>query len=239
MSVYAVSDLHGCKHFYDKIKEFLKPEDKVYFLGDAGDRGMKSWETIKLIAADPQFVYMQGNHEDMLWRAMRDNIEGHGYSHDMRLLFHNGGQSTFEGWLADGAKEGWIDYLRKLPTHIEYVRPDGKRVMLSHAGYTPEEDGGLPWGYDLVWDRQHFYEGWPEGEYFDNIYIVHGHTPTPLMDCVYDGGDNTLAGAYKYSEGHKFCIDNGAVFTGVCTLFNLDTFESHVFEAGANEIGVD
>ena len=39
MSVYAVSDLHGQLELYFKIKDFLKPEDYVYCLGDCGDRG--------------------------------------------------------------------------------------------------------------------------------------------------------------------------------------------------------
>lgn len=42
MAVYALSDLHGYLDLYKQIKEFLKPEDKVYFLGDAGDRGPQS-----------------------------------------------------------------------------------------------------------------------------------------------------------------------------------------------------
>lgn len=42
MSVYAVSDLHGMYELYQKISDFLKPEDKVYCLGDCGDRGPRS-----------------------------------------------------------------------------------------------------------------------------------------------------------------------------------------------------
>ena len=38
MSVYACSDFLGHLEFYKAIKEFIKPEDKVFFLGDAGDR---------------------------------------------------------------------------------------------------------------------------------------------------------------------------------------------------------
>ena len=49
MSVYALSDLHGNLNIWKKIKEFLKPEDKVYFLGDAADRGDYGWEIIKEI----------------------------------------------------------------------------------------------------------------------------------------------------------------------------------------------
>lgn len=36
MSIYAVSDLHGMYELYQKISDFLKPEDKVYCLGDCG-----------------------------------------------------------------------------------------------------------------------------------------------------------------------------------------------------------
>ena len=37
------SDLHGMLHFYKAIKDILKPEDTVYFLGDAGDCGPHPW----------------------------------------------------------------------------------------------------------------------------------------------------------------------------------------------------
>lgn len=65
VSVYAISDLHGMLCLYQEVKKFLKPEDKVYCLGDCGDRGPDPWETIKAVAADPQFIYIKGNHEDM------------------------------------------------------------------------------------------------------------------------------------------------------------------------------
>ena len=57
MSVYAVSDLHGYLDNYYKIKKMLKPEDKVFCLGDCGDRGPDSWATIKAVYQDPQFIY--------------------------------------------------------------------------------------------------------------------------------------------------------------------------------------
>ena len=38
MANYVCSDLHGYLELYKKIKNFIKPEDTVFFLGDAGDR---------------------------------------------------------------------------------------------------------------------------------------------------------------------------------------------------------
>ena len=52
MSVWAFSDLHGHLDLYKQIKEYVKPEDKLYYLGDAGDRGPQSWETVKAILKD-------------------------------------------------------------------------------------------------------------------------------------------------------------------------------------------
>ena len=48
MSVYALADLHGNGTIYNKIKNFLKPNDTVYFLGDAIDRGPDGWTILKI-----------------------------------------------------------------------------------------------------------------------------------------------------------------------------------------------
>ena len=39
MSRYVATDWHGIKDISDKILAYLKPEDELYFLGDAIDRG--------------------------------------------------------------------------------------------------------------------------------------------------------------------------------------------------------
>lgn len=39
---YVISDIHGYYSIYEQVKNMLKPNDKVYFLGDAGDRGPES-----------------------------------------------------------------------------------------------------------------------------------------------------------------------------------------------------
>ena len=70
---FACSDLHGMLPFFEQICEMLESDDIVYFLGDAGDRGPEPWETIKRIAEHPQFIYLKGNHEDMLVRALTES----------------------------------------------------------------------------------------------------------------------------------------------------------------------
>lgn len=231
MSVYAVSDLHGMFNLYKQIKNFLKPEDKVYCLGDCGDRGPASWETIHTVASDPQFIYIKGNHEDMLVKAIDEYAKYESYGRAFDLLAANGGGNTFEMWLACGAKLGWKKYLKELPTYAEYKNKDGIKIMLCHAGFTPGYD--MPVEADLLWDRDHFYDDSLE----DNAICVHGHTPIPLMiercpDLIKWFGASESSyedGAFWYCNNHKVNIDCGAFFTGKTVLLDLDTFDEHIF----------
>lgn len=233
MSIYAVSDLHGMLDLYQQIKDFLKPEDKVYCLGDCGDRGPASWETIKAVLADDQFFYLKGNHEDMLIQTMKDYL---GITHDFsaeRLLNCNGGFSTLQGWCAETLedRQKYYELLSSLPKKVTYTNKHGINVHLSHAGFSPDVED--TWR-DYLWDRDHFYEPW-KGT--DEEIVVHGHTPFVYMADAYDIEDaQTLEEdgpihASWYCEHHKVGIDCGAFFTKQTLLLNLDTFEEHYFYA--------
>jgi hypothetical protein len=247
MAVYACSDFHGMMHFYKTIKEQLKPEDKVFYLGDAGDRGPEPWETIKAVLRDPQFIYIKGNHEDMLCDALADYIDrGCPDYHSLRLLISNGGEETFDQAIRETSLEGWYRKLFRLDTIKEYTNDRGERVILSHAGFTPWKDDFYeddeekrdvifrrPKPHDLIWDRDHIFDEWTAEDCVD-CYIVHGHTPIPYLldeiDPACQMGE-IEPGALWYDNGRKCCIDCGAVFTGYCVLLNLDTWEEQVFQA--------
>lgn len=231
MATYACSDFHGMLHFYKTIKEQLKPNDVVYFLGDAGDRGPHPWETIKAVLNDPQFIYLKGNHEDMLVNAM-----GHGYGSAWALLRSNGGKKTCEQAMEEPDWKEWKAKLADLPTKATYVNTQSETIYLSHAGFTPSLDhqGNLrwPWGTDLFWDRDHFLDSWPDDEMFQKAIVVHGHTPIPYLLEDIDPAcqmQEIEPGALWYADGRKCCIDCGAVFTGICVLLNLDTWDEDVF----------
>ena len=231
MATYACSDLHGMLHFYKTIKGFLNPEDKVYYLGDAGDRGPEPWETIKAILVDPQFIYIKGNHEDMLVQAL-----GKGYGRQYNILRSNGGEQTYKQCLQELDWADWRIKIKNLPTEATYVNSQGETIYLSHAGFTPWADSegqlGKIWDEDLIWDRGHFLDKWPEDEMFQKAIVVHGHTPIPYLldeiDPAYQMGE-IEPGALWYANGKKCCIDCGAVFTGYCVLLNLDTWDEEVF----------
>ena len=233
MAVYACSDLHGMLRFYKAVKEMLKPEDVVYFLGDAGDRGPEPWECIKTILDDPQFIYIKGNHEDMLVQAM-----GKGYGRQYNLLRSNGGKQTYHEAMSEEDWAQWRIRLNQLPDKALYTNAQGQDVYLSHAGFTPDLNiyGEVTWvwGEDLIWSRDHFFDKWSDHEKFKNAVVVHGHTPIPYLLDEIDPActmGEIEPGVLWYANGKKCCIDCGAVFTGVFVLLDLDTWEEHVFNS--------
>ena len=240
---FAVADLHGMLELYHQIKDFLEPDDKVYYLGDMGDRGTDCWKTVKAIMNDPQFECLMGNHEDMLIKVMKtyfrypedekDMVE---YSHDANILRGNGGIPTYKGWIKEVPKKRieWYNKIKNLPFHLEYKNKNGKWIYMSHAGFTPYDYNNFPNNEDLIWDRDHFMYEWPHDSP-DDIIILHGHTPIPyLVDDIHLFSRGIykipeLPCAYWYSNNHKCCIDNGAFYSLCTVLLDLDTFKEHKF----------
>lgn len=237
---YVMSDLHGYIEIYKKVKKILNPEDTVYFLGDAGDRGPESWECIKTIMSDPQFIYLKGNHEDMLVEAATDYLEGdERWDHkSWSLSARNGGIHTLEAWEADPYRKQWLAKIKKLPTWDTYDTDD-RTYVLSHAGFTPwksehEDMIELPTDEDMMWNRNHWLENPKDTEIDTDVVIVHGHTPIPYiaMDLWMDWE----GGALWYNGGRKVCIDSGGFFTHEWILLNLDTMESHIIKLDKENI---
>ena len=94
MNTYAVSDLHGRLDLYGEINKFLNKDDLVYFLGDANDRGPDGWELIKEIYRNPQWIYLKGNHEQMISDFLLDYLNFNYCDDDLQLLLNNGGYDT-------------------------------------------------------------------------------------------------------------------------------------------------
>lgn len=191
MAAYAWADLHGRIDIFLKGLTYLKPEDKIYFLGDAADRGPEGWEIIKAIIEDPRFVYIKGNHEDLMIKAIGHYLPEHfrddwfHWNENMNLWFWNGGEVTYDAFMDDTtiSPEKKIEILHKIaafPFCAVYNNNKGQRVLLSHAGCDCFE-AAETWDEEkFIWDRNHlmFYDTW-NGD--PDEVIVHGHTPIELM----------------------------------------------------------
>ena len=240
MATYACGDLHGHMEIYKKIKSMLKPEDKVFFVGDAGDRGPESWACIKAVYEDPQFIFIKGNHEDMLVKACQDYLDDD-YMWDYQsymLCRQNGGQETMEDWERDPDRVVWVKKLRDLPTWDTYEAEDGTVYVLCHAGFTPWFAEGttecfVPTDHELIWDREHYYSNTFLPQHMDDVIVVHGHTPIHYLSM--DLNVPWQSGAFWYCSGHKVCLDSGGFFSGEWVLLNLDTKEDVVIELDGND----
>ncbi len=230
MATWACSDMHGYYSFYKQIKKNIKPEDTVICLGDCGDRGPQSWKLIKTVLNDPQFIYLKGNHEDMLAKALYQYFEEDFMDRDYYYLCSmNGGSATFYDASCESDPLGAAKVLNNLPIEYHYTNPEGKRFCLCHAGFT----GGLKCkterdrAHRLIWDRDHTFD--PAGAFdtTDFDIVVHGHTPIPFDFVDEDEFDGS---PYTYCGGHKINIDAGSYYSKKGILFNLDTYESICFE---------
>lgn len=93
MAVYAFSDLHGCYGLWQKIKEYVKPEDTLICLGDNIDCGNDGIKIFTEMRRRENTVILMGNHEDMAATVIPDLIDGRP-DYDASLWFANGGQTT-------------------------------------------------------------------------------------------------------------------------------------------------
>lgn len=219
---YAVSDLHGCLELWKQIDKFTDDNDIIYVLGDCGDRGPDSWETVKAVASNKKAIYLKGNHEEMLVNALREIIETGTSGWDYQLSVQNGGEATINDALNDPMCQNWINYLEKLPTYAEYLNKNNEHIVLSHAGFTMgflDDKLVFPTDEELIWDREHFSD--PEIKIKKNYYNVFGHTPTFCFT-------NDIGALYL--KNNKIDIDNGSFASGYTCLLDLDTFDEHIFK---------
>lgn len=208
MSVYALSDLHGNLNIWKKIKEFLKPEDKVYFLGDAADRGDYGWEIIKEIIKDNRFIYIKGNHEDMLINALCSNDPYH-----IQLCSINGGFNTYTNALNDSWCNEYVRRLKKLKLYDIYKNKYDKTIFMSHSGSTDINNEN-----DLLWNRN-----FSDDVNIDYDYIIHGHTPIEIMRKKFDiKGIKYTINNESIQYGNKINIDIGTAWTNKALLVDLD-----------------
>lgn len=222
MARYVCSDFHGFYSLYEQIHKFIKPEDTVYYLGDATDRGPHGWKLLKAILDDPQWIYIYGNHDDLIVTENRT------------LHIWNGGAPTLQDMEKDSPEE--VSRIRRRLAAAPYcaflISDSGEHIFLSHSGDTifdPEK---------LIWGREHFLDPLPEG--ID--IVIFGHTPVYyLSDYVLEltMTDHPVGGksaTFAVPGGYRIDVDCGTIFTGSCVLLDIDTFQQHPFYVDDSEV---
>lgn len=248
MSYYAVSDLHGNYKLWKEIKNFLKNDDILFYLGDACDRGKNGIKIMQELLDDNRVTYLLGNHEQMFLDATRTKTDDNFYDiyHSELCWLSNGGQPTKEQWsqLSQIDKYNLRKRILQLPIYVTYINTNNNKIVLCHSGLSSEqllmEMNRKPGNIDLnlyIWNREHIQEErWYYSNSIKDIYIVHGHTPVSVLNhfniAIKNNKDNQY---YRYCNEHKIDIDMGTYATNVACLLNLDTFEATYFKEEDDE----
>ncbi|MBE6685667.1 MAG: hypothetical protein E7591_00350 [Ruminococcaceae bacterium] len=228
---YVMSDIHGC---YDKYLAMLEKidfssEDTLYILGDVIDRGDNGIDILLDMMKRRNVIPMLGNHELMAFtvlEALNVEITEENYSSQIsdkvyRSLTHwtdNGGYPTYKAFTALNyvKRKRILDYINDFIVYKE-LTVNGRDFLLVHAGLDnfsqgkPLEDYSIK---ELVWYRCNY-----NRVYFEDKYLVTGHTPTFYIDPSNKGR--------IYRKNFHIAIDCGAVFGNPLSCICLDTLEEY------------
>lgn len=196
-------------------------QDTLYILGDVVDRGQHGMQVLLDIAKRENVVLLRGNHEQQAGILLSAFHKLDDKDSPKELI------EVYKMWLSDGGKETLTEYLQLTDMEQEKVlqvmkqsilskeiEVNGKTFLLAHT--VPEVD--MICDYE-EWGLEEFLLGEPDYEevYFDEKYIVTGHTPTYYIDTRFNGkiwmGNNHIA------------IDCGAVFRNPLGCLCLDTLK--------------
>ena len=216
MSTFVLSDVHG---EYDKFMRMLDiihftDEDTLYVLGDVLDRGPEPIKILMEMMKYPNIIPLIGNHEVMGLPCLKfllneiDNGFINDISDDPTLLYafidwtNNGCETTIKEFskLTSEEREMVLDYLGEFSL-FETLEVNDNKYILVHGGlgnFAPDkrlEDYSI---HEIVWERPDYNKA-----YFDDIYVITGHTPTQYID------DNDRPG-YIFRKNNHIAIDCGA-----------------------------
>ena len=205
------------------------PEDALYFLGDAIDRGPDGIKIMLDMMAHPNIHAILGNHEAMALDALPvlETIKEiyNGRAKDgtritaddvdkVNLWYDNGCKPTARAYmkLPKSERNRILRYMKSLPLYRE-IEVKGRKFILVHAAlgnFSPDKSLKDYSQHDLVWERPK-----TSTKYFDDKTVIVGHTPTCLLG---------KSGRFYHGDGF-IDIDCGCVFGRTLGCLCLDTME--------------
>ena len=221
---YVMSDIHGEyeKYLYMLEKIQFSQKDVLFVLGDMVDRGQKPLTVIRDMMTRPNVFPMMGNHDFLalyLLDKLDKGIDAMAVEdiNDTLAWLQDGGETTVAQYQMLNLQERRevLEFLSELPLY-ETIDIGEKTFILVHAGlgnFRPDKKLSEYPVEELLLTREN-----PDKKFFedDSIYIITGHTPTPLIT-----GRPEI-----YHSANNIYIDCGACFEdGRLACLCLDTMQ--------------
>ena len=232
IATYVISDIHGEYDLFMELLEKinLKETDTLYILGDVLDRGPHPIKALLKLMEMPNAICIVGNHElmaleclEFLCKEITEETIAEIDPETVNNLISwqgNGSITTTDAFhkLDSETRQDVIDFIKDFLLYEE-LTVGGKNYLLVHGGlgnYSPEkeiEDYSIE---ELVWYRADY-----ETQYFDDVYVVTGHTPTqgiegnPRPGYIYRANNHIAIDCGCYLPGGRLaaiCLDTGEEF---------------------------
>ena len=200
-----IGDVHGHIETASKMIDELNLEegDCVVSLGDLIDRGPSSAETIRMFRNEQNLLFLLGNHEFMMLRALETDR-----NKSWNSWLKYGGKETLKSFETERGSHDemsleWVDYLNSIPTEI--VLDDFRLV---HAGFDPTREFADQRDHERLWSRSIFH---CEKPIDPKRQIIVGHTPVQEIDEKKNG--EPWFSNLKLEDGRSAII---GMDTGIC-----------------------
>lgn len=230
--IYVFSDPHGQYEKYRAMLEVIsfRSTDTLYVLGDMIDRGVDGCKILLDMMGRPNVIPILGNHEftaaiclPWLMEEVTDqSLESLGKVQIAALStwIANGGGPTLRELkqLHQEEREELLDYIREMDLYAQ-VEAGGRSFVLVHAGlahFSPEKPLEEYELEDFLFCRHN-----PDQVYYEDRYLVYGHTPTRLL--WQQAGE--LPADSILQQGTQIAIDCGCGFGGKLGCLCLDSLE--------------
>lgn len=276
-SIFVFGDIHGQYNLYNAITTDcfeMDPKCTIIFLGDACDRGDYGYRIMRELLDSSQVRYLKGNHEELFVNAAHEIIGFCAQSDEMynklksrdrefaqkfciditpfkmpalSLCLYNGGASTIQDWIADGADEDFVDAIENLPLTFSYENIDFCHAGSIYKYFKNAADAEKLVDAEsekrLLWDRNLIPLGWET-----NRIAVFGHTPSFTLPHGIYGHDNQISHAHPCAwqdhmggknkrGGWKIDMDTGAAWSHRAFVLNCLTMKVYGFEEEISKDG--
>lgn len=225
--IYVMSDIHGCYKEYIKMLELINfnSNDTLYIIGDICDRGEEPMKILLHMLENENIIPIFGNHdlEAYPFLVLDNNQEINCIDRKFLWWLSQGGNTTLSDFrkLTSQDKAKVLTYIEEF-RYYEEIKVNNIDYILVHGGlrdFDPNKELSAYRLYDLVWERPDY-----DKVYFDNKYIISGHTPTHHID-------KDMRGKIIKKNNH-ILIDCGCVFGNRLACLCLDTMEEFYIDKG-------